>query len=435
MRRHGEARRPGLNALAGVGALAAAGWVAVLLHPARPWNLPPHRRGAWPGVRTRGAADGRRAGPRAQRGRRRCRIPCRRCSLRTTRATGAWSWWTTARHDGTAAVARLLAARGSTAARGGGRAAARGGGWARSGPWSRPAGAACEDPGGGTGPAAADRRRHPARAGARCARLVAETQATRPRPGEPHGAPALLLARRAAADPALRALLLPPLPPRWANRAGGRVAAAAGGCMLVRRSALEAAGGLAGDPRGPDRRPRPGAGGQALRRAGAPEPQRGCRYQRARLRAPSPTCGGWCAGARSPSCGARGSCWAPPWPGWRCCSWCPSPASWAGWPRSPWVRSAVGAARGGGGRLGAGGGRGPARRAGLRPAARLGPDAAAGRRAVRRDDAGFGPARPPRGRLALVVRDRPGNPGAIAGATAVRRRGRVGPTPSLEEPT
>ena len=47
-------------------------------------------------------------------------------------------------------------------------------------------------------------------------------------------------------------LLIPPFvlfflllyPPRWANRDGGRVAAAAGGCMLVRRSALEAAGGL-----------------------------------------------------------------------------------------------------------------------------------------------------------------------------------------------
>lgn len=34
-------------------------------------------------------------------------------------------------------------------------------------------------------------------------------------------------------------------PFRWVNRQGGRTAAAAGGCMLVRRDALEAAGGLA----------------------------------------------------------------------------------------------------------------------------------------------------------------------------------------------
>jgi hopene-associated glycosyltransferase HpnB len=33
-------------------------------------------------------------------------------------------------------------------------------------------------------------------------------------------------------------------PFRWVNRSGGRTAAAAGGCMLVRRAALEAAGGL-----------------------------------------------------------------------------------------------------------------------------------------------------------------------------------------------
>jgi hopene-associated glycosyltransferase HpnB len=35
-------------------------------------------------------------------------------------------------------------------------------------------------------------------------------------------------------------------PFRWVNRAGGRTAAAAGGCMLVRRSALAGAGGIAG---------------------------------------------------------------------------------------------------------------------------------------------------------------------------------------------
>jgi hopene-associated glycosyltransferase HpnB len=34
-------------------------------------------------------------------------------------------------------------------------------------------------------------------------------------------------------------------PPAWVNRPGGRTAAAAGGCMLVRRNALEQAGGLA----------------------------------------------------------------------------------------------------------------------------------------------------------------------------------------------
>jgi len=48
-------------------------------------------------------------------------------------------------------------------------------------------------------------------------------------------------------------LLIPPFvlffnllyPMRWANRAGGRVAAAAGGCVLVRRDALDGAGGFA----------------------------------------------------------------------------------------------------------------------------------------------------------------------------------------------
>ena len=43
-------------------------------------------------------------------------------------------------------------------------------------------------------------------------------------------------------------------PFRRVNRPGGRTAAAAGGCMLVRRSALQAAGGLKGDPRRQDRR-------------------------------------------------------------------------------------------------------------------------------------------------------------------------------------
>ena len=33
-------------------------------------------------------------------------------------------------------------------------------------------------------------------------------------------------------------------PMRWANRPGGRVAAAAGGCVLVRAEALARAGGL-----------------------------------------------------------------------------------------------------------------------------------------------------------------------------------------------
>jgi len=47
-------------------------------------------------------------------------------------------------------------------------------------------------------------------------------------------------------------LLIPPFvlfffllyPPRWANRAGSRIASAAGGCILVRRDALAAGGGM-----------------------------------------------------------------------------------------------------------------------------------------------------------------------------------------------
>jgi hopene-associated glycosyltransferase HpnB len=59
------------------------------------------------------------------------------------------------------------------------------------------------------------------------------------------------MARLRCASTAER-LLIPPFvlfffllyPMRWANRPGGRVAAAAGGCMLVRAAALERAGGL-----------------------------------------------------------------------------------------------------------------------------------------------------------------------------------------------
>ena len=58
----------GLNALAGAGALAAAAWLAVLLHPARPWDLRPTDEEGGPAPEPRRLAGGRRAGARAQRG-------------------------------------------------------------------------------------------------------------------------------------------------------------------------------------------------------------------------------------------------------------------------------------------------------------------------------------------------------------------------------
>ena len=112
-------------------------------------------------------------------------------------------------------------------------------------------------------------------------------------------------------------LLIPPFvlfffllyPMRWANRPGGRVAAAAGGCVLVRAAALERAGGLRAIRGALIDDLALAARGQALGRRDppGPEPRRAWRAC-----APTPTSapsGGWCGAAPSPSCGARGRCW------------------------------------------------------------------------------------------------------------------------------
>ncbi len=64
-------------------------------------------------------------------------------------------------------------------------------------------------------------------------------------------------------------------PPAWISNPRRRTAGAAGGCMLVRREALERIGGIAAHPRRTDRRLRPGSRNQALRRTRVARTQRG----------------------------------------------------------------------------------------------------------------------------------------------------------------
>ncbi len=230
-----------MTALAGAGALAAAAWLAVLLHPARPWDLRPTDEeggeapepAAWPSVAVLVPARNEAR-----------TLPQTLPALLAQDLPGPWSVVLVDDRsaDGTAAAARELAA-------GDPRLRAVDGaplpeGWVGK-VWAleQARRAACAGP--GAAPELllltdADIRHAPGS----LRRLVAEAEAQR----------LDLVSRMARLRCSSRAerLLIPPFvlfflllyPPRWANRDGGRVAAAAGGCMLVRRSALEAAGGL-----------------------------------------------------------------------------------------------------------------------------------------------------------------------------------------------
>ena len=214
----------------------------MLLHPARPWDLrptdeehgPASEPGAWPTVAVLVPARNEAA-----------TLPHTLPALLAQDYPGDWSVVLVddRSHDGTAAVARGLAA-GDPRLR-----AVEGAplpeGWVGK-VWAleQARRAACEEPGGAPDLLLltdADIRHAPES----LARLVAETQAT--------GLDLVSRMARLRCSSRAERLLIPPFvlfffllyPPRWANRAGGRVAAAAGGCMLVRRSALEAAGGLA----------------------------------------------------------------------------------------------------------------------------------------------------------------------------------------------
>ncbi len=214
----------------------------MLLHPARPWDLrptdaedgPAPEPGAWPAVAVLVPARNEAA-----------TLPQTLPALLAQDYPGDWSVVLVddRSDDGTAAVARSLAA-GDPRLR-----AVEGGsvpdGWVGK-VWAleQALRAAGEAPGGTPELLLltdADIRHAPGS----LRRLVAEAQATE-----------LDLVSRMArlrCSSAAERLLIPPFvlfflllyPLRWANRDGGRVAAAAGGCMLVRRSALEAAGGLA----------------------------------------------------------------------------------------------------------------------------------------------------------------------------------------------
>jgi hopene-associated glycosyltransferase HpnB len=214
----------------------------VLLHPARPWDCrptdeerdPAPEPGAWPPVAVLVPARNEAA-----------TLPQTLPALLAQGYPGPWSVVLVddRSHDGTAAVAQALAA-------GDPRLRAMEGaplpeGWVGK-VWAleQARRAAGEDS--GVAPdllllTDADIRHAPGS----LARLVAEAQAT--------GLDLVSRMARLRCSSRAERLLIPPFvlfffllyPLRWANRDGGRVAAAAGGCMLVRRSALEAAGGLA----------------------------------------------------------------------------------------------------------------------------------------------------------------------------------------------
>jgi hopene-associated glycosyltransferase HpnB len=213
----------------------------VLLHPARPWDLrptdeegdPPPEPAAWPAVAVLVPARNE-----AQ------TLPQTMPALLAQDYPGDWSVVLVddRSRDGTAAVARSLAA-GDPRLR-----AVEGAplpeGWVGK-VWAleQARREACPGPGGAPElllMTDADIRHAPGS----LRRLVAEAQATN----------LDLVSRMARLRCSSRAerLLIPPFvlfflllyPLRQANRDGGRVAAAAGGCMLVRASALEAAGGL-----------------------------------------------------------------------------------------------------------------------------------------------------------------------------------------------
>jgi hopene-associated glycosyltransferase HpnB len=213
----------------------------VLLHPARPWDLrptdeeggPAPEPGAWPAVAVLVPARNE-AGT----------LPETLPALLAQDLLGEWSVVLVDDRsaDGTAAVARELAAGDPRLRLVDGTPLPEG--WVGK-VWALEQGrrAACASP--GAAPELllltdADIRHAPGS----LARLVAEAEAS--------GLDLVSRMARLRCSSRAERLLIPPFvlfflllyPLRRANRDGGRVAAAAGGCMLVRRSALEAAGGL-----------------------------------------------------------------------------------------------------------------------------------------------------------------------------------------------
>jgi len=230
-----------LTALAGVGTLPVPAWLAVLAHPARPWDLrpvdddPPAPAGptAWPDVDVivpaRNEAE---------------TLPITLPALLAQDYPGQWRVVLVddRSSDGTAELAVAL-----------GRGAP---------PGLLDVVAGCDPPDGWVGKvwALAQGERHAAGRQSRWTlltdadilhaqdslrRLVAEAEAR-------DLALDSRMARLRCRSPAER-LLVPAFvlffyllfPPRWANRAGSRTSSAAGGCILVRRDALERAGGFA----------------------------------------------------------------------------------------------------------------------------------------------------------------------------------------------
>ena len=159
----------------------------------------------------------------------------------------------------------------------------------------------------------AHRRRHRPRA-RRPAPLVAARRGAAARAGLADGEAALRQPRRAAAGSGLRVLLPDALSVRLGERPGRTTAAAAGGCMLVRREALEAAGGIAAI-RGEIIDDCALGARHEARRAdlAGPDPPRA---QPAPLRRRSARSAGWCRARPTPSSTIRRGCW----PG-RCSAW------------------------------------------------------------------------------------------------------------------
>jgi hopene-associated glycosyltransferase HpnB len=236
----GGASAGALSALGWAGVAALAAWLGVLLHPARPWDLrptdedgpPPPDPAAWPAVAVLVPARNEAQA-----------LPQTLPALLAQDYPG--DWWVVLvddrSGDGTAAVARRAAAGDPRLAVVAGEPLPEG--WAGK-VWALEQG-----------------RRHASAAGAPPGLLLLTDADIRHAPGslrrlvaEAEAGRLDLLSRMArlrCESPAER-LLIPAFvlfffllyPMRWANRPGGRLAAAAGGCVLVRAGALARAGGL-----------------------------------------------------------------------------------------------------------------------------------------------------------------------------------------------
>ena len=180
---------------------------------------------------------------------------------------------------------------------------------------------------------AVHRRRHRLAAG-RAAGPGARGRGRRPGPGLADGAAAH--GDRVGAGgrvPAFVYFFAQLYPFRRVNSPRSRTAAAAGGCMLVRREALERSGGLA---------PIRGARIDDVALGQVIKGQRGRCWlglstaggERAALPAARPTCGRWWPGPRTSSSGTPPGCWPGPWPGWPSSTCCRPPG------RSPGSRPA-----------------------------------------------------------------------------------------------